>query len=153
VRRAIRGLLSHAVAALASLVLLTLMPTVAYALLAAMSLATQGDLGGPLNLILVPAASLVGALAFTAFSFVVVLLVRAAQKRRGFGAWLPAAGAFLLGGALGLLAAAARSTPGLARPALAGALLFGLAFNAYWLPFSSVHALLGRLRRKPAAAP
>lgn len=141
----IRGLLSHGVAVVSSLVLLTLLPTVAYALLAALSLATEGNMGGPLNLLLVPAASLVGAVAFTALSAVLTFLAQLARRRRAFGAWLPAVLAFVAGGLLGLAAAAGKGAPGLVNPALAGALLFGLAFNAYWIPFSAVHALLGRI--------
>jgi len=149
----IRGFLSHAVAAVASVVLLTLLPTAAYALLAAMSLATQGDMGGPLNVILVPAASLVGALAFTAFSLVVALLIRFAQARRPFRGWVPAALAFVAGGLMGLVAALFKGAPDIAPPAAAGALLFGLAFNAYWLPFLAAHGLLGRAWRGRRSEP
>lgn len=145
----IRGALSHAFAALASVVLLTLLPTVGYALLAALSLATQGDMGGPLNLLLVPAASFVGALAFTVLAGVLTLLVQLAERRRAFGAWVPACAAFLAGGLLGLAAALARGAPAPLRSVLSGALLFGLAFNAYWLPFSAARALLGRRGRRP----
>ena len=143
----IRGLFSHGVAALVSVALLTLLPTVGYALLAALSLATEGNMGGPLNLLLVPAASLVGAVAFTAFSGLLTLLGQAARKRRGFGAWVPATLAFVAGALLGTLAALAKGAPAPGKAAIAGALLFGLAFNAYWLPFAAVHALLGRLWR------
>lgn len=149
----IRGLVSHAAAALASVVLLTLLPTVGYALLAALSLATEGDMGGPLNLVLMPVASLVGALAFTAFSGLLTLLVQAARRKRWFGAWLPAALACVCGGLLGTLAALAKGAPSPGKAAIAGAVLFGLAFNAYWLPFAGAHALLGRLWRSPSPAP
>jgi hypothetical protein len=144
----IRSLASHAVAALVSVLLLTLLPTVGYALLAALSLATEGNMGGPLNLLLVPAASLVGAVSFTACSGVLTLFAQAARKRRGFGAWLPAALALLVGALLGALAALAKAAP-TGRAAVAGALLFGLAFNAYWLPYAGVRSLLGRLLRSP----
>ena len=127
----IRGFLSHAVAVPVSVVLLTLMPTVAYALLAALSLATEGNMGGPLNLLLVPAASLVGALAFTAFSGVLTLLAQLARKRLGLGAWVPALLAFAAGAALGTLASLAKGSPTPGKGAIVGALLFGLAFNAY----------------------
>jgi hypothetical protein len=145
----IRGVLSHGFAAFASVVLLTLLPTVGYALLAALSLATEGNMGGPLNLILVPAASLVGALAFTTLSMVLTLVAQLARRRRGFTAWVPAVLAFVAGGLLGLVAALAKGAPDLAKSAAAGGVLFGLAFNAYWLPFSAAHALLGRLGRRP----
>jgi hypothetical protein len=146
----IKGLLSHAFAALASVVLLTLLPTLGYALLAALSLATQGDMGGPLNLLLVPAASLIGALAFTALSFVLTLMLQLAERRRALGVWLPALLAIVAGGLLGLAAALARGEPGLGRAAFAAALLFGAAFNAYWLPFSAARALLERRPPRPA---
>jgi hypothetical protein len=145
----IRGFLSHGMALFASVVLLTLLPTVGYALLAAMSLATEGNMGGPLNLLLVPAASLVGALAFTALSAVLALLAQLARRKRPFGSWLPAVLAFVAGGLLGVVAALAKGAPDLVKAAAAGGVLFGLAFNAYWLPFSAVHALLGRRRRSP----
>jgi hypothetical protein len=145
----IRGALSHGFAAFASVVLLTLLPTVGYALLAAMSLATEGNMGGPVNLVLVPAASLVGALAFTTLSMVLCLFAQLARRRRSFAAWVPAALAFVAGGLLGLVAALAKGAPDLVKPAAAGGVLFGLAFNAYWLPFSAAHALLGRLGRRP----
>jgi putative exporter of polyketide antibiotics len=146
----IRGLTSHAVAALVSVVLLTLLPTVAYALLAALSLATEGNMGGPLNLLLMPVASLVGAVAFTAFSGLLTLLAQAGRRRWGFGAWVPAALGFVAGALLGTLAALAKGAAAPGRAAVAGALLFGLAFSAYWLPFAAVHALLGRLWRSPS---
>ena len=149
----IRGFLSHGVAVVASVVLLTLLPTAGYALLMALSLATEGDMGGPMNLILVPAASLVGALAFTAFSLVATLLIQFARRRRGFPAFVPAVLALLAGGLLGLAVALGKGAPGLTKPAVAGALLFGLAFNAYWLPFSAAHALLGRFGKKALPGP
>jgi hypothetical protein len=146
----IRGFLSHAVAVPVSVALLTLLPTVAYALLAALSVATEGNMGGPLNLLLVPVASLVGAVAFTAFSALLALLAQAARKRRGLGAWVPAALAFVVGARLGTLAALAKGAPSPGKGAVVGGFLFGLAFNAYWLPFAGVHALLGRLGRSPS---
>jgi len=81
------------------------------------------------------------------------LLVRFAQARRFFRGWVPAVLSFLAGGLLGLVAALFKGAPDLAKPAAAGALLFGLAFNAYWLPFSAAHALLGRLGKRRPSGP
>ena len=79
--------------------------------------------------------------------------LRFAQARRFFRAWVPAVLSFLVGGLLGLVAALFKGVPDLAKPAAAGALLFGLAFNAYWLPFSAAHALLGRLGKRRPSGP
>jgi hypothetical protein len=140
----IRGLVSHAVAILASVATLTVLPTVGYALLAALSLATAGGGGRPLNVILVPAASFVAGAAITLLSCVVTLVIQWARTKNPITVWIPILFSLALGAALGSLLDLLRGTGHPLRVAVLGAALVGLAFNAYWIPFSIASALLSR---------
>ena len=147
----IRGVLSHVVAILTSLFTLTLLPSVAYALLSAFSFVTEGAGGKPLNVILVPAAAFVGAASTTLLSLILTILIEWRRRRRKFGAWVPTLFSLLLGSLLGVGLGIVRGGSHLLSFAALGFALVGFAFNAYWIPFTVTKALLER--RREAKAP
>jgi hypothetical protein len=144
-RFVIKGFVSHVVAFITSVVSLTLLPTVGYTFLLAMSLATQADMGGPLNLILVPAASFVGAAAITLLCSLITLLIQFARRRYSLALWIPSLLSFVLGAGLGVGLGALRGSSALPKCGALGSVLLGLIFNVYWIPFCATGALLSRL--------
>jgi hypothetical protein len=126
----------HVLAAICSTVFVTAVPIIAYGILVIIGVTLYGDMGGPLNFIIVPILSFLLGAAITSLVYAPLSLIfEFAQKRSHIPTWVPPL-LFFTASFLILLALFLREPPPplvLIAVTLGFALFFTIGFCIYWL--------------------
>jgi hypothetical protein len=150
------GLLPHVLASVICVVIFTATPIVLYGLIVVISMIANGDMGGPLNFIIVPVFSVILAL-FT--TFILLLPITATlqwiSSRLKFSRWIPLIGIFPASFAVFSVVTFTIFKPENVNLTLMLLLVWcvigSICFALYWIPLNIAETLLNwpfKLRRR-----